>query len=246
MIRIVYLVIALSLFFVQLIFSQDVRAVVGFNKVIVSPYIQVNFIEGAEESVIIESNATEDENLHIEVKGKTIHIYLEDAKLYPMEEKISKKGKIVDRLQYDLTTVKARVTYKTLNEISIRSEEDFEFLSPLKGEKFLLTVYGSSHIFLNEVELKQLRSTLYGESKLEVKKGNVQKQRYISYGTSVVDALAISSEDARIIAYGDGRFKINADQRIKITAYGNSILKYTGKAEIKKGVNIGNLIIEKL
>src|SRR5699024_9795124 len=127
MIRIVYLVIALSLFFVQLIFSQDVRAVVGFNKVIVSPYIQVNFIEGAEESVIIESNATEDENLHIEVKGKTIHIYLEDAKLYPMEEKISKKGKIVDRLQYDLTTVKARVTYKTLMKSQIEEKKILNF-----------------------------------------------------------------------------------------------------------------------
>lgn len=246
MIRIVYLVIALSLFFVQFVFSQDVRAVESFNKVIVSPYIQVSFIEGAEESVIIESNATADENLHIEVKGNILHLYLEDAKLFPMEEKISKKGKIVDRLQYDLATVKAIVTYKTLNEISVRGEEVFEFLSPLKGEELLLTVYGSSHIFLNEVELKQLRATLYGESKLEVKKGSVQIQRYISYGTSVVDALAISSEDARIIAYGDGRFKINADKRIKITAYGNSSLKYTGNATIKKGVNIGNLLIDKI
>lgn len=244
--RLIYLAIALSLFFAQSIFSQDVRAVESFNKVIVSPYIQVSFVEGIEESVTIESNATEDENLHIEVKGKTLHIYLKDAKLFPMEEKLSKEGKIVDRVQYDLTAVKAIVTYKTLNEISVRGEEDFEFQSPLKGENFLLTVYGSSHISLNEVALKQLRATLYGESKLEIKAGNIQTQRYISYGTSVVDALAITSEDARIIAYGDGRFKIHADQRIKITAYGNSTLKYTGKAAIKKGVNLGNLIIEKI
>lgn len=246
MIRIVYLVIALSLFFVQFIFSQDVRAVESFNKVIVSPYIQVSFIEGAEESVTIESNATEDENLHIEVKGETLHIYLKDAKLFPMEEKITEKGKIVDRIQYDPATVKAIITYKTLNEISVRGEEDFEFQSPLKGENFLLTVYGSSYVSLNEVALKQLRATLYGESKLEIKAGNVQTQRYISYGTSIVDAFAITSEDARIIAYGEGRFKINAGQRIKITAYGDSTLKYTGKAAIKKGVNIGNLIIEKI
>lgn len=246
MTRLIYLVIGMALFFANNASAQELRAVKSFDKVIVSPYIQVKFVEGAEESVTILSNATKEENLHIEVKGKTLRIYLEDAKLFPMEEKLSNKGKIVDREYYDASTVTAIVTYKTLKEISVRGEEDFEFLSPLKRNDFQLTVYGSSTISLKEVDLKLLKATLYGESKLKIKTGNVQEQKFTSYGTSSVDAIGISNKDTRIISYGSSKFQVHADQSIKITAYGDTFLEYSGKAEIKKGINIGEVKINKI
>lgn len=246
MTRLIYYIVALSLLFVKAVSAQDVQRVAAFDKVIVSSYIQVSFVEGEEESVTIESNLVEEDKLHIEVKDKTLRIYLEDARLLPMEEKLSKKGEIVDRIRYEPTTVKAIVTYKKLKEVAVRGEENFEFLSSLSGESFLLTVYGSSIVTLNQVNLNKLKATLYGESKLLLKSGSVQQQKYTSYGTNKVDALAITSVDARIIAYGDGGFKINAEEKIKITAYGSSVLKYSGAAEINKGMNFGDLRIQKI
>lgn len=246
MTRLIYFVIAFSLLFVKSVSGQDIKAVDPFNKVIISPHIQVSFVEGDKESVTIERNLTEDENLHIEVKGKTLRIYLKDAKLFPMEDKLSKKGKVVKREHYPTTTVVAVVTYKTLKDASIRGEEKIDFVSPLKGDSFLLTLYGSTDITLNNVELNKLKATLYGESELNIKSGSVLQQKYTSYGISKIDAISVDSKDVRLISYGDGSFKINADKRIKITAYGGPSLKYSGQAEIKKGVNIGDLRIKKV
>ena len=59
-----------------------------FNKIIISPHIQVVFVEGEEESVTVESITESMDKLNIEVKGKTLRIYLDDAKMVTKSEKV--------------------------------------------------------------------------------------------------------------------------------------------------------------
>jgi len=75
MIRIIFYVVTLSLLFLKAAFAQDAKLVEHFDEVIISPHIQVNLIEGNEESVKIESNKVSNEKLNIEVKSKTLRIY---------------------------------------------------------------------------------------------------------------------------------------------------------------------------
>lgn len=101
-------------------------------------------------------------------------------------------------------------------------------------------------MILDEVDLGQLQCTIYGESTLEIKSGIIKSQKYIAYGESSINGFAIRNNTTKITAYGESHFQINASDTIKITAYGDAKLDYKGKAEINKGINIGDVQITKM
>src|ERR1700744_4865033 len=57
-----------------------------FHKVIVSPYIQVTFVQGDEESVTINQCSVDSGKLHVEVHSGTLRLYLDGAKDFPRYE----------------------------------------------------------------------------------------------------------------------------------------------------------------
>ena len=246
MTRLILYVTTLTLLFIETAFAQDVQTVAHFDKVIISPHIQITLVEGTEETVTIESNKVNDDKLNIEVNGNTLRIYLEDAKEITKSETVYENGVKMKRPIYKGTIVTATISYKTLNEILVRGEETLVCKSILKGNDFDLKIYGESQVYLNDVNLKQLHTNIYGESVLKIKSGTIQNQKYTAYGESKVNALAVANEETKIKAYGEAEFKINASEKIKITSYGEASLEYTGDAKINKGLNIGGVKISKM
>lgn len=226
--------------------SAQKKAVAHFDKVIVSPYIQTTFVQGEDESVSIDHITVDQSKLHIEVSNKTLHIYLEGAKNIPKNEKDRSKGYKETHSLYNKTTVVATITYKTLNELSIRGEEEHLCKSPIAGDEFALQVYGESKITFNEVDLQQLKTTMYGESILDIKAGSIQEQQYTCYGEGQINTLAIDGRSARITAYGEADLKLNVSDRLKITAFGEAKVHYKGDPEIVKGLNFGEVSLVKM
>ena len=230
----------------QVSLAQTTTTVKSFDKVILSPHIQVTFVEGNEESVTVESNAVSNDKLNIEVKDKTLRIYLDGAKEITKNEKVYDNGYKERKSIYNGTIVKAIVTYKTLHTLSVRGEETIVCKSNLTGKKFNLKIYGESHVVLNEVNLGELRTTIYGESYLDIKSGTITNQRYTTYGEGKINTLRINNSSARIIAYGESDFSLNVSDAIKITAYGEAKLQYTGNPVITKGLHFGEMHIDKI
>jgi hypothetical protein len=227
-------------------FAQVTTHVSHFNKVIVSPHIQVTFIEGNEESVTVEKSTVANDKINIEVHGTTLRIYLDGAKEIDKNEVIHEDGQKVKRPIYQGTVVSAIVTYKTLNDLSVRGEETQVCKSLLKGDKFNLKIYGESKVFLDKVDLGELKTTIYGESVLEIKSGSIADQKYVSYGESKINSLGIKSNTTKITAYGEADFQVNVSDRIRITAYGDATLGYKGNPQITKGLNIGDVHIDRI
>ena len=98
--------------------TAQTKTVDHFSKVIVSPYIQVTFVQGDEESVTINDLKVDRDKLHIEVNNKTLRIYLEGAKDIPKNEKDYSHD------HEETQSVVATVTYKTLDALSVRGEEE--------------------------------------------------------------------------------------------------------------------------
>jgi|SRR5678815_3351539 hypothetical protein len=217
-----------------------------FNRIIVSPYIQVTLVQGDEESVTVNEIHVEKSKLHIEVNDKTLRIYLEGAKDLPKNEKDYSNGYKESHPLYENTSVVATITYKNLEALSLRGKEDQLCKSPIKGDKFILKIYGESTVTFNEMNLRQLNATLYGESVLEIKAGSVTDQRYTCYGESKVNSLAIDGSTSRITAYGRADLKVNVSDRIKVTSYGEAQLNYKGNPAIEKGMHFGDMVINKL
>jgi hypothetical protein len=217
-----------------------------FNRIIVSPYIQVTLVQGDEESVTVNELHVESGKLHIEVNDKTLRIYLEGAKDLPKNEKDYSNGYKETHPLYQNTSVVATITYKRLEALSLRGEEDQLCKSPINGNKFMLKIYGESNVTFNEMNLEKLAATLYGESTLEIKAGSVKDQKYTCYGEGKINSLAIDGSTSRVTAFGRANFKLNVTDRIKITSYGEAELYYKGNPAIEKGLNIGDMVINKM
>ena len=227
-------------------FAQTTTAVRHFDKIIVSPHIQVTFVEGNEETVAIEKSTVPNDKINIEVKNGTLRIYLDGAKEIDKNETTYENGYKQKRPLYHGTVVTATVTYKKLDELSIRGEETQVCKSLLKGNKFRLRIYGESHVLLNEVDLGELQATIYGESYLDIKAGSVADQKYTVYGESKINSLAIESNTTKITAYGEADFRVNVSDEIKITAFGEATLAYKGNPRINKWLHFGEMQISKI
>jgi putative autotransporter adhesin-like protein len=217
-----------------------------FNKVIISPYIQVTFVQGNKESVTINDIDVDANKLHIEVTDNTLRIYLEGAKDFPKNEKDYSNGYKETYPLYNKTSVVATVTYKTLEALSIRGEENIVCEGPVNGDKFTLKIYGEPNVAFNKMNLQKLSATLYGEGTLEIKTGAIKEQKYVCYGEGKINSLAIEGNTSNLTAYGMADFKLNISDRIKITAFGDAKLHYKGNPEIDKGLHFGDMLIDKM
>ena len=72
--------------------TYDVKS---FEEVIISPHIEVVFEKSDTEAVVIENINESYDKLNVEVKGKTLHIYLDDAKVYTKSKKIKTEDTLI-------------------------------------------------------------------------------------------------------------------------------------------------------
>jgi len=228
------------------IVAQEVVSVAHFDKVTVSPHIQVVFTKGDQESVTIQSNSVSRDKVHIESKGNILRVYLEGAKEFTKKGKSEEGDRVVSKPLYNGTVLTIAISYKTLATLSVRGEETIKLKSKLDQDNFELIVYGESKIYIDDVQLKKMRTTIYGESYLELKAGNVTEQKFTAYGESKVDALAINSKVARATLYGESKLNLNVSDQINVTAFGEAKVAYKGNPTIKKGITMGKPKIYKI
>jgi hypothetical protein len=242
------LMLTVSLLFLTLtnITAQEVTTVAQFNRVIISPHVQATFIKGDKESVTIQSCTVNKEKVNIESNGKTLRVYLDDAKETTKNERIYKDGREINTPIYTGTVLTVTVTYKTLDLLSIRGEETILLKSKLDQEQFGLTVYGTGKVYIDDIALKNMQTTIYGESYVELKAGTVEEQKFTSYGESEVNALNIKSKVAKATLYGESKLNLNVSDLLKVTSFGESKVRYKGNPEIKKGITIGGSKISQI
>ncbi len=218
----------------------------SFDKVIISPHVEVSFIESDKEEVTIDETDVPLEKVKVEVKGKTLRIYLEDAKFLTKRKKYKTEYGKSKRPIYHRTEAVVTVNYRTLKRLSVRGEQTITMESPLEQQKFRLVLYGESKVVLQEAKLNKLRTSIYGASELDIKSGSIENQKYTSYGESRVNTLGVENDVTRITAYGESAFKLNVTDKIKLTAFGEALVRYDGNPNINRGIIIGKASIRPL
>jgi hypothetical protein len=222
--------------------SAQGGAVAPFTKVIVSPYIQVEFVKGEAESVAINSLLVDSSKLHVEVKHGTLRLYLEGAKEIPKNQKDGTQSVPL----YPRHAAVVTVTFRSLEELSLRGDETQLCSSPVVTDKFVLSIYGESRVLFTEMRVREMNAHIYGESQLEVRSGAIEWQRYVCYGEGKVNTTAIKGRESKITAYGEAEFKLNVSDRIAITSFGEAKLRYMGNPEIVKGLHFGGVDVKRL
>ncbi|GAB1857078.1 hypothetical protein MHTCC0001_19140 [Flavobacteriaceae bacterium MHTCC 0001] len=240
-----YLCFVIAILFGTNVFSQSTYNVENFEKVVVNPHIQVTFVQGDETSVTVNSNLVSNDKLNVEVKGNTLHIYLDGARVYTKSEKCEENNWKAKRSLYHGTIVTATIYYKTINSLSLRGEENFVFESLIKQDKLKLKVYGEPQISFNALELKELNTTMYGAGILEVKTGSIENNRTTCFGECKVNTPDIRSRKSKVTAFGEGEFNLNVSDHLKVTAFGEATVSYQGNPEVNKGIILGEATIKK-
>jgi hypothetical protein len=230
----------------QISMSQTKKAVKPFESALISPHIEATFVEGNEESVTINESKVLEDKINIKVSGKTLQVYLDDAKNVTKTEKVNRDG--VDMMVpiYEGKMLTITVTYKKINALTVKGEESVLCESKLVTDTFDLKIYGESKVVFNDVDFNDLDLDTYGESTFEIKNGTINNQKITAYGEGEINLFSIDNETTKITAYGEAEFKINASNLIKITAYGEAELQYKGSATIDKGITIGEVEISKV
>jgi len=217
-----------------------------FHKVIVSPYIQVTFIQGDEESVTINHSIVDINKLHVEVHRGTLRLYLDGAKNLPHDQWDGNDGNRQGHRLYPRHAIIATVVYKKLDALSLRGEESFLVQSPLSVKRFHLRAYGETAVTLTEVHIAKMHSTIYGECSVDIKAGVANRQYFTSYGDGKINTTAITGREAKVTAFGEAEFRVNVSDLIKITSFGDAKVCYRGDPDIVKGIHFGGVDIQKL
>jgi hypothetical protein len=215
------------------------QALQPFHKIVVSPKINVVLTQGPQESVRLEYQNLPPDQINCVVKGKTLRLYLDDAKKKEPQDKWMKHGKAYKRARYKDAKVTAYVTYRELNALQVRGEEKLKCDSPLISKKFKLKMYGESEVSLTALETDYFKAVLYGENHLRVHSGKAQTQRYRLFGENQVDAERLKCRNLYTSSFGESKLNVYASRRLNVMTFGESIITYRGKARFRKSLVLG-------
>ncbi len=241
-----YLVITTLICVSQIVLAQTKQTVESFNKVIISPHIETTFVQGEEESVTILDNTLSDDIVNIEVKGGTLRVYLDDAKVTTKQKKVVRNGVKMKVPIYKGKVLTIKVTYKHIDNLSLRGEETTVCESSIDADHFKLKMYGDSEVTFNDVNFQEFDVDIYGEGFLVVKNGKTGHQHITSYGASEVNLVEINNKTSKLKAYGEAEFRVNSSEHIKFTAYGEAELFYKGTAQVNQGLSVGDSQIQRI
>jgi hypothetical protein len=230
-------VIALIISASVLTYGQEIQKDLNeFNSIIASPKINLVLKQGSKESIRLVYDRVDREKINIHVSGKKLRIFLDDAQTFEKQEWVNEHGK---QSIYRDVNITAYVTYVNLNELEIRGDQELTCLDLIRSESFTLKAYGENDITLANLRTADLRVSLYGENKLTIEDGKADYQKYRLFGENKIDTRKLQSNSTVANSYGNSRIRLNADDELRVNAFGESKISYTGPAQLDKGIVIG-------
>ena len=227
----------------SLVFGQEIeKDLKHFTRVVASPRVNVILTQGDHESVRILYSNLRASAIHAEVKGHTLRIYLDDArKIEPMVRRghaYANKKSI-----YDGASLTAYVTYRNIERLEIRGNQELTCEGPIDTEEFTLCAYGENEITLASVKAEYFKAKMYGENRLRIRNGRTIEQRYLLYGENKIDTKAMRSDYSFTRIFGEGSLRINSSEKVLIDAFGEPRIYVDGGAVVNRRLVIGNPVI---
>lgn len=237
---VVFTLIALSSFSQEL--TQDLRP---FTKVIASPRINVILQHGDDEGIRVVYDDIDADKINIVVRGKTLHLYLDGArKIEPTVRKYEHDYFTREGIYRD-ASITAYVTYRKLESIEIRGDQELTCNDHLESEKFVVRAYGENVIRIQSLETQYFVAALYGKNDLKVREGNVLEQKYRLYGENAIDTKSLKSQYTFTSIFGEGKVRINSSEEITVNSFGEPKIYVEGGGQIFKKIVIGKARISR-
>ena len=210
-----------------------------FNRIVISPYISLEIIQGNKEHIRIKAENIDTAKINIAVRHGKLRIYLDDAKYLPKNEKSRKgKEKYIQEM-YRNVQIYATVTYKELKSLAVIGEELVSCQGGIKNTSFKLRTIGETKVFFENSEVEKLIIKSIGENEISIASGKVMACKTKLIGENRVRIDQVKAMKAKFSSIGENEMDCNAEEKLSIRTIGESELIQHGKAKIHKGLRIG-------
>jgi len=219
--------------------QESINPEIGdFNRLIVSPHIDIVMVEGDEPSVMIEYENIDVHEIHVDQSGKTLKLFLEHARIVEKTKKTDDWSGYSRGIYHD-ARITAYITYRQIETLDIRGDQQVIVKSPLRAEHLKLKAYGDLMIDLAEVEAEYFKVSMFGESELTIHGGAVEYQKYTLYGENSIEATDLVSQHTQTNIYGESEISLHAEHELKVSAFGEGIVSYSGSPILNRGLIVG-------
>ena len=240
-----YLVIIVVLCFTGNAWSQQSYQIGRFDRVVVSPHINLVLVKGNTEEVKIEALGVDEGEIHVEEHNDLLSIYLEGARYFERNDDFYDNDERWRHDGYKDVEVTAYVTYTYLESIQIRGAQQLTCLDAIDQDRLKVSIYGEVEATFGELVLEEFRLSVFGDNNIMVQSGNIDDQIIRSYGSNDLSLEKVFSDEIRVSSFGSNSFNLQAEDEIRVTSFGDADIEFTGNAFVSRGIIIGDTNIDR-
>ena len=197
---------------------SEQRDVAPFNRVKVSNALNVNIVQGEEQSVVVKADDSVIDKVRTDVNDGVLRIYIDDEWYNRMFRNKNRKV-IVDIVVPELTALEAS------GASSVK-------VSELRNENFTVKASGASDIILSDIIVKETTSfEVSGASHVKAD-GKGEKVIIRASGASDVASRSFATNIADIHASGASDVDVTAYDEIRVECNGASDVDYYGHPKV--------------
>ena len=204
--KVAYLGLSLSLFFSNQISAQ--HSLNAFDQVRATGNIEVFVQQGESESIRIEAQGIDEEDVSVKVKSGTLRL------------------KLVKSLFYKNVKVKAYGTYRQLRGLRASAGATIESQNPIKADKLELRA-GSGSWIIAELETSTIEATATEGGLLKLRGNSATQNISVATGAQC-DCEKLATQRAYIKANTGGIVKIFVSEYLEASANTGGSIKYAG------------------
>ena len=180
----------------------ETRSLSDFNRIAISGgFVKVILKQGDTESVRIESEGVDLEQIQTDVKGNQLHLGVKS-------QRWSNKGR-----------VKLIVTYRQLTEINNSGSTDIQTENTLNGGELTYNGSGSGYL-MADLDVKSVKVNISGSSDINLS-GKANEQSYAISGSGDINARLLKGQSAKVAVSGSGDVEINVSGNVKSSVSGS-------------------------
>ena len=209
--------------------NAEVRKSGNFTAIELSGAIDLFLSQGIEEAIAVSaSDADYKARIKTEIKGNTLHIYLNSKGL---SWKIWGNHKL-----------KAYVTFKNLTKVESSGASNIRIMEGLKGDDFSLELSGASDLS-GQVSVNTLRLSTSGASNIKIS-GSAEKAQLFASGACNIKGYDLKVNTGKVEASGASAISLFIIKEIDAEASGFSNILLKGPGIIKNISSSGGASIK--
>ncbi len=226
--------------------AQSSYRIGNFNRVVVSPHINLVLQKGSDSSVKIEAARVDPDLIVVDVSNDVLSIYLQGARYHENNDRYDYVNGRWKNDSYQDAEVTAYVTFEDLYSLQVRGDQFVRCMDTLDQRSLKIAFYGEVRGLFASLQLREFRLSMFGGNELEVLSGHSRNQYIRCYGDNEVLFKDFEGDEIKVALFGDNALELFANDEIKLTSFGDSEVVFWGDAFVSRGIIIGDTEIDRL